>query len=65
MADLVGKGHDGSPCRGTAGARLHAEGLTEAELRRAKAKLAQGSPGAAHYAYHELCEAMQQFEKQP
>ncbi|MEO8440507.1 MAG: hypothetical protein ABI540_09835 [Spartobacteria bacterium] len=31
--------------------------------RRAKAKLAQGSPGAAHYAYHELCEAMQQFEK--
>lgn len=30
--------------------------------RRAKAKLAQGSPGAAHYAYHELCEAMRQFE---
>jgi hypothetical protein len=31
--------------------------------RRAKAKLAQGSPGAAHYAYHELCLAMEQFEK--
>ena len=31
--------------------------------RRAKAKLAQGHPGAGHYAYHELCEAMQQFEK--
>lgn len=31
--------------------------------RRAKAKLAQGSPGASHYAYDELCEAMQQFEK--
>ncbi len=31
--------------------------------RRAKAKLAQGTPGAAHVAYHELCEAMQQFEK--
>jgi hypothetical protein len=30
--------------------------------RRAKAKLAQGSPGAAHYAYDELCEAMRQFE---
>jgi hypothetical protein len=31
--------------------------------RRAKAKLSQGSPGAGHYAYHELCEAMRQFEK--
>jgi len=31
--------------------------------RRAKAKLAQGHPGAGHYAYHELCEAMHQFEK--
>ena len=31
--------------------------------RRAKAKLAQGNPGAAHYAYHELSEAMRQFEK--
>ena len=31
--------------------------------RRAKAKLAQGSPGASHYAYDELCEAMRQFEK--
>lgn len=31
--------------------------------RRAKAKLAQGHPGAGHYAYHELCEAMQQYEK--
>ncbi|HEY3663807.1 MAG TPA: hypothetical protein VGL24_11695 [Chthoniobacterales bacterium] len=31
--------------------------------RRAKAKLAQGSPGAHHYAYDELCEAMRQFEK--
>ena len=31
--------------------------------RRAKAKLAQGHPGAGHYAYHELCEAMRQFEK--
>ena len=31
--------------------------------RRAKAKLAQGAPGASHYAYDELCEAMRQFEK--
>ncbi len=31
--------------------------------RRAKAKLAQGSPGAGYYAYDELCEAMRQFEK--
>ncbi|MEO5754656.1 MAG: hypothetical protein ABIR38_08115 [Chthoniobacterales bacterium] len=31
--------------------------------RRAKAKLAQGSPGASHYAYDELCEAMRQFER--
>lgn len=31
--------------------------------RRAKAKLAQGTPGAGHYAYDELCEAMRQFEK--
>ncbi len=31
--------------------------------RRAKAKLAQGIPGAGHYAYDELCEAMRQFEK--
>jgi len=31
--------------------------------RRAKAKLAQGTPGAAHVAYDELCEAMQLFEK--
>jgi len=31
--------------------------------RRAKAKLAQGHPGAGHYAYNELCEAMRQFEK--
>jgi hypothetical protein len=30
--------------------------------RRAKAKLAQGSPGSSHYAYNELCEAMRQFE---
>jgi ferredoxin len=30
--------------------------------RRAKAKLAQGHPGAAHHAYDELCEAMRQFE---
>lgn len=30
--------------------------------RRAKAKLAQGSPGASHYAYSELCDAMRQFE---
>jgi hypothetical protein len=30
--------------------------------RRAKAKLAQGHPGAAHYAYDNLCEAMRQFE---
>ena len=28
----------------------------------AKAKLAQGSPGASHYAHDELCEAMRQFE---
>jgi len=31
--------------------------------RRAKARLAQGSPGASHYAYDQLCEAMGQFEK--
>ncbi len=31
--------------------------------RRAKAKLAQGIPGAGHYAYNELCEAMRQFEQ--
>ena len=31
--------------------------------RRAKAKLAQGSPGATHYAYDNLREAMRQFEK--
>ncbi len=30
--------------------------------RRAKAKLAQGAPGASHYAYDELCEAMRRFE---
>jgi len=30
--------------------------------RRAKAKLAQGSPGSAHYAYDNLREAMHQFE---
>jgi len=30
--------------------------------RRAKAKLDQGSPGATHYAFNELCEAMRQFE---
>jgi len=30
--------------------------------RRAKAKLGQGSPGAAHYAYDNLREAMRQFE---
>ncbi len=30
--------------------------------RRAKAKLAQGSPGAVHYAYDNLREAMRQFE---
>src|SRR3954470_10818280 len=30
--------------------------------RRAKAKLAQGSPGARHYAHDELREAMRQFE---
>jgi hypothetical protein len=30
--------------------------------RRAKAKLAQGHPGAAHHAYDELSEAMRQFE---
>ena len=30
--------------------------------RRAKAKLAQNSPGAAHYAYDNLREAMRQFE---
>ena len=30
--------------------------------RRAKAKLAQGSPGAGHYAHDELREAMRQFE---
>jgi hypothetical protein len=30
--------------------------------RRAKAKLAQGSPGAAHYAFDNLREAMRQFE---
>lgn len=30
--------------------------------RRAKTKLAQGSPGAAHFAYDELREAMRQFE---
>ena len=31
--------------------------------RRAKARLAQGSPGANHYAYDELCEALRHFEK--
>ena len=31
--------------------------------RRAKARLAQGSPGASHYAYDELCEALRHFEK--
>jgi hypothetical protein len=31
--------------------------------RRAKARLAQGSPGASHYAYGELCEALRHFEK--
>lgn len=31
--------------------------------RRAKAKLAQGSPGASHHAYDDLSEAMRQFEK--
>src|SRR5213078_931828 len=31
--------------------------------RRAKAKLAQGSPGARHYAYDGFCEAMSWFEK--
>ena len=31
--------------------------------RRAKFKLAQGIPGASHFAYDELCEAMRQFEK--
>ncbi len=31
--------------------------------RRAKAKLAQGTPGAIHYAYDGLCEAMSWFEK--
>src|SRR4030095_55256 len=31
--------------------------------RRAKANLAQGHPAPSHYAYHELCEAMRQFEK--
>ncbi|HEY5035942.1 MAG TPA: hypothetical protein VII74_02280 [Chthoniobacterales bacterium] len=31
--------------------------------RRAKAKLAQGSPGASHHAYDDLCEAMRQYEK--
>ncbi|HEY1771054.1 MAG TPA: hypothetical protein VGG02_12450 [Chthoniobacterales bacterium] len=31
--------------------------------RRAKAKLAQGNPGAAHHAYDDLCEAMGHFEK--
>ncbi|MBA3543726.1 MAG: hypothetical protein H0T83_04700 [Chthoniobacterales bacterium] len=31
--------------------------------RRAKAKLAQGSPGAGHYAYDELYEAMRKFEE--
>ncbi|HEY1581482.1 MAG TPA: hypothetical protein VGF73_00120 [Chthoniobacterales bacterium] len=30
--------------------------------RRAKAKLAQGHPGAGQYAYHKLSEAMRQFE---
>jgi hypothetical protein len=30
--------------------------------RRAKAKLAQGSPGASHHAYDDLCEAMRQYE---
>lgn len=30
--------------------------------RRAKAKLAQGTPGASHYAYDELCEAMRNFQ---
>ncbi|HEY2801650.1 MAG TPA: hypothetical protein VGI85_13730 [Chthoniobacterales bacterium] len=31
--------------------------------RRAKAKLAQGSPGSSHHAYDDLSEAMRQFEK--
>lgn len=31
--------------------------------RRAKAKLAQGSPGAGHHAYDDLREAMRQYEK--
>jgi len=31
--------------------------------RRAKARLAQGSPGASHYAYDELCDALRHFEK--
>src|SRR5450631_2407341 len=31
--------------------------------RRAKAKLAQGTPGAHHYAYHVLREAMESYEK--
>ena len=31
--------------------------------RRAKAKLAQGTPGAHHYAYHVLREAMECYEK--
>src|SRR5450432_3975348 len=31
--------------------------------RRAKAKLAQGTPGASHYAYHILREAMEFYEK--
>jgi tetratricopeptide (TPR) repeat protein len=31
--------------------------------RRAKAKLAQGTPGASHYAYDELREAMRYFER--
>src|SRR5690242_15069269 len=30
--------------------------------RRAKARLAQGSPGASHYAYDELCDALRHFE---
>ena len=30
--------------------------------RRAKAKLAQGSPGSSHHAYDDLSEAMRQFE---
>src|ERR1700760_3469869 len=31
--------------------------------RRAKAKLAQGTPGSIHYAYDGLCEAMNWFER--